>query len=234
MAGTPAALEAQENPLASLLVNIIIPSAILMKLSGDTRLGPVNALVLALGFPLVYGLWNMHRHRKFGFFSILGLVSIALTGGFSLMKLGAHWIAVKEAAIPLMIGIAIIGSMRTETPLVRTMLYNDKVIDVPKVEDALRQNGNQDRFERLLTQASYLLSCSFFLSAFLNFALAKYLLVSEPGTAAFNEELGKMTAWSYPVIVVPSMIILILALWRLTSGIRALTGLELEAVFKGK
>lgn len=228
------AQEPNENPLLSLILNIIVPSAILMKLSAETRLGPIKALIFALGFPIGYGLWNFRSRHKVSFFSILGFISILLTGCISLMKLGNHWIAIKEATIPLMIGIAIIGSLRTKAPLVRTMLYNEKVIDVPKVELALKERGNEDKFERLLIHASYLLSLSFFLSAFLNYSLAKYLIVSEPGTVAFNEELGKMTAWSYPVIVVPSMLVLMVALWRLTSGIRHLTGLDFDAVFKSK
>jgi hypothetical protein len=36
---------------------------------------------------------------------------------------------------------------------------------------------------------------------------------------------------SWPVIVVPSMGMMMFALWRLLGGIKRLTGLELEEVF---
>ncbi|MFT5675848.1 MAG: hypothetical protein ACI808_001780, partial [Paraglaciecola sp.] len=62
----------------------------------------------------------------------------------------------------------------------------------------------------------------------LNYILAKVILVSPPGTTAYTEELGKMTAWSYPVIVIPSMLLLIAALWYSTSQISKLTGENLE------
>jgi hypothetical protein len=41
-----------------------------------------------------------------------------------------------------------------------------------------------------------------------------------------------MTALSYPVIVVPSMIIMIAALWYLFNRIQRLTELDLEQILK--
>ena len=58
--------------------------------------------------------------------------------------------------------------------------------------------------------------------------------MSEPGTTAFNEELGRMTALSFPVITVPSITILAFALYYLASGITKQTGLEFQDIFKTK
>ena len=44
------------NTLLELVFNILIPSMILMKLSGDEYLGTVPALIIALLFPLGFGL----------------------------------------------------------------------------------------------------------------------------------------------------------------------------------
>ena len=41
-----------------------------------------------------------------------------------------------------------------------------------------------------------MIASSFFLSAVLNYSLAKILVKSQPGTEAFNAELGRMTALS--------------------------------------
>ena len=68
------------------------------------------------------------------------------------------------------------------------------------------------------------------LSSILNYILAKILLVSAPGTEAFNAELGKMNALSFPVIAVPATIIMMLALFYLFKRIKALTHLELEDI----
>ena len=79
--------------------------------------------------------------------------------------------------------------------------------------------------------ASWLLAGSFFLSAVLNFVLARIIVRSPAGTVAFNEELGRMTALSYPVIALPSMAVMMIALWYLLKSIRSLTHMDLEEIF---
>jgi hypothetical protein len=129
------------------------------------------------------------------------------------------------------IGLAVLVSQKTKKPLVRSLLFNENVIDIKKVHQALEDKQNETKFESLLALTTWLLAASFFLSSFLNFALAKYLLKSPAGSEAFNVELGKMTALSYPVIVIPCMFVTGFAMWKLLSGIKKLTGLTLEEVF---
>ncbi|MGJ3257178.1 MAG: VC0807 family protein [Alcanivorax sp.] len=220
----------QESLLANLLINIVIPALILAKLSGDDWLGTKWAIVVALAFPLLYGVRDFLRNGKANFFSGLGIVSILLTGGISLMELDAKYIAIKEAAIPALLGVATVISLRTRWPLVKIFLYNDKVLDTDKIAAKLADNNNLGAFELTLKQASWMVAASFFLSSVLNYVLAKMILTSPPGSEAFNAELGKMTALSYPVIVVPSMIVLILAMVFLFRRIGKLTGLKLEDI----
>jgi hypothetical protein len=222
----------RENMLLSLGINIVIPALVLMKLSGEDLLGPVGGLVVALAFPLTYGVVDFVRRREWNVVSLLGFISVMLTGGIGLMQLDPKWIAVKEAAVPAVIGIAVILSLRTRFPIVRTFLYNDKIIRVKDVDEALLRRGNHQAFERTLVHASWMLAASFFVSSVLNFVLAKLIVKSPPGTTAFNEELGRMTALSYPVIAVPSMIIMIAALWYLFNRIQRLTDLDLEQILK--
>lgn len=222
----------RESALLSLGINIAIPAVILMKLSGEEALGPVGGLIVALAFPLTYGVVDFARRRAWNIVSILGIVSVVLTGGIGLMHLDPKWIAVKEAAVPGFIGCAVVLSLRTRFPIVRTLLYNDKIIRIAEVDEALARRGNRSAFDRALVNASWMLAASFFVSAALNFVLAKLIVRSPPGTTAFNEELGRMTALSYPVIVVPSMAIMIAALWYLFRSIRQLTDLDLEQILK--
>ena len=56
----------EENPLISLLLNIVLPSLILYQFSEKHQLGPVRALVLALSIPLVYGIVDWRRRRNRG------------------------------------------------------------------------------------------------------------------------------------------------------------------------
>lgn len=223
----------RESLLANLLLNIVIPTIILTKFSGEDHLGIKLGIVVALAFPLVYGARDFIVSRKLNVFSALGFISILLTGGISLLELDPQYIAIKEAAIPGLIGLATLISLKTRYPLVKTFLYNDKVLKVDKVAAALREYQNETAFEKTLRNASYLIAGSFFLSSALNFILAKIILVSAPGTVAFNEELGKMTALSFPVIAVPAMVIMMFALFYLFRRIRQLTHLGLEDVING-
>lgn len=224
----------RENLLLNLVFNVLLPSFLLSWLSKPERLGPVWGLVVALAFPLSYGVWDFVRRRQANFISVVGFCSVLLTGVFALVQLDRFWFAVKEAAIPLVIGVSVIASLRSKNPLVRQLLYNDQVIDVPKVTAALQERQAVAAFDAHLRQASWLLAGSFLVSAMLNFALARFLIRSDSGTPEFNAELGRMNFWSWPVIVVPSMAFMMFALWRLLRGISQLTGLPNEEIFKQK
>ncbi|MDC7699935.1 VC0807 family protein [Vogesella indigofera] len=216
----------KNNQLIELIINIVIPSLILMKLSAEQYLGTVNALLLALAFPLGWGLYDLLRNRKTNFIATLGLVSILLTGGIGLLHLDAQWLAVKEAAIPGLIGIAVLVSTRTRYPLIKTVLYTPAVIDVAKVQQHLEQRGNTRQFEARLLKATYLLSATFFFSSVMNYVLAKWIVTSPSGTEAFNEELGRMTLLSYPMIAIPSLVMMMAVLYYISRGMRELAGLS--------
>lgn len=218
------------RPWVDLLVSIIIPSVILMKFSGDEHLGSVNALIVGLAFPLGWGLFELIRYHKKNFIAVLGLVSVGLTGGIGLLELDAGWLAIKEAAIPAIIGLAVLASTRTRYPLVRTLLYNPNVLDVEKIQETLKENECVAEFEARLLKASYFFAGTFLFSSIMNYVLARWIVVSPSGTQAFNEELGRMTLVSYPMIAIPSMVMMMLIFYYLWRTIRRLTGYTLEEV----
>ena len=218
------------RPIVDLLVSIIIPSAILMKLSGDENLGANGALIVALVFPLSWGLFELFKYKKFNFIALLGLISVLLTGGIGLLQLDPQWLAVKEAAIPGLIGIAVLISIRTPYPLIKTLLYNPNIMDVVKIRKKLNDQNNHKTFEARLQTATYWLSATFLFSAVMNYILAKWLVTSPAGSAAFNEELGQMTLLSYPVIAIPSTIMMMAIMYYLWRTIHDMTGLTFEEI----
>jgi len=222
------------NPLIELLVTLIIPSLILMKLSGPEDLGVVNALLLALVFPLAWGARDFLMRRKLNLFAALGLVSILLTGGIGLLQLDTQWLAIKEAAVPGLIGLAVVISAYTRKPLVRVLLFSPALMNVERIQQSLGQRGNGDAFETRLKVATWMLGGSFFFSAAMNYALATWIVVSPAGTPAFNEELGRLTLLSYPMIALPSMLIMMAVLYYLARSIRELAGLKLAEALKGQ
>jgi len=220
-----------ENLLVNLTCNIFLPALVLTKFSGERWLGTGLSQMVAMAFPLSYGIYDFVRRRRANFLSIIGFASVLLTCVILRLKVGGLGFAVKEAVVPTVIGAMVLISLRTKRPLVRELLYNDQVIDVPKVDAALEARGNRAAFEQLLERSSYLLAASFLLSALLGFGLARYLLRGTPGTPEFNGQLGRMHLLSLPVIALPFLVISMYALWKLLHGIEALTGLEFEAIF---
>lgn len=218
------------RPFVDLLVSIVIPSVILMKFSGDAHLGPHQALIVALAFPLGWGLFELVRYRKYNFIAMLGVVSVFLTGGIGLMELDPKWLAVKEAAVPGVIGLAVLFSTRTRYPLIRTMVYNEKVLNVKRIDERLRERGLVALFEKRLLMATYFLAGTFFFSSVMNYIVAKWIVVSPAGTEAFNAELGRMTLVSYPMIAIPSMLMMFAIIFYLWRTIHGLTGLKMEEI----
>ena len=219
--------QSKPNPLLEIGITVLVPAFILMKLSSPERLGPIGALLLALAFPLTWGLWHGVRHRKLNWFSVLGVVSTLLTGGIGLLKLDAQWLAVKEAAVPGLIGLVVLGSNFTKSPLIRVLVFNAQLFDVEKVNHALAARHNTVPFELRLRAGTFLLAGTFFFSSAANYFLARYLVSATAGTEAFNEQLGRLTLLSYPVIAIPSMLMMMGLMFWLARGAKQLTGMDL-------
>lgn len=159
---------------------------------------------------------------------MLGIVSVLLTGGIGLFKIDTKWLAIKEAAIPAIIGIGVLVASKMGFPLIRKLLFNPTIMDTQRISEELKKNNNEAQFEKKLDGANNLFAGTFAFSAVMNFILAKWLVKSESGTSAFNEELGRMTLLSYPMIAIPSMIMMVgifFYIWRIANK---LTGLTLE------
>ena len=216
----------KENPFVSLIFNIALPNFILLKLANEQYLGNVNGFCIALAFPLSYGIYDFIVRKNYNVIAILGFVSVLLTGGIGILKLGGIWFAIKEAAIPAVIGLAILLTQKSKKPLIRTVLYNDQILNIERIETALGDAQGRQRLDELLKEATVIIFGSFMFSAVVNFLLAMYLIKSPPVTDGFNEQVGTMNLVSMGVIAVPCTIMLAVALWKFGKGLRELTHLE--------
>ncbi len=214
-------------------ITVLVPALILMQLSGESRLGPVRALLLALAFPVAWGLRDAVLRRRLNWLAVLGVVSTLLTGGIGLLKLDAQWLAVKESAVPAVIGLVVLGSNWTHWPLIRVLVFNPRLFDVDKVQAALVQRHNTVAFELRLRTGTLLLAGTFFFSAVANYLLARWVVASPAGTEAFNQELGRLTLLSYPIIALPSMAMMMGLMFWLARCARQLTGLDLTDMLRG-
>ena len=251
MATTPKS--AEEHPLANILINVILPVMILSYLSKDPKLqellhqpvkpwhlGPVKAIIIALALPIGYGIWFFAKTRKPNFFSGLGLASVVLTGALTLylwnkdgtVKPNAGLLfGLKEALIPLVLGIAILWSHRSANPLIRVFLYNHSIFDIPKIEARVAELAAQAAYDRVLLGATRLFAASFFISALMNLGLAQWFFQGFDAMAfnaleTYNGIVARITGWGFAVIGVPVLVFLFCTLMRLLAGLRGLTGFK--------
>lgn len=213
---------------SNLIVNVLIPTIILVRFSSDEYLGAKWGLVIALSFPIFYGGYEYIREKKINFFSVLGLISVLLTGVIGLVELDAKWIAIKEAAVPLALGIFVFFSRKTKLAVVTNLLKT--IMNFKLIEEKYQEAGKLSEFKEKLEKTHIFLSLNFLLSAILNYGLAKYLVDAPSGTEAFNAQIGKMTALSFPVIGVPTGIGLTIIILWLFKSIKNVTGLDVEDV----
>ncbi len=221
----------RENLWVNLVLNVVLPSLLLSKGGKWFGLAPAPILIIALTFPVAYGIYDFITRKKVNLFSIIGFVSVLITGAIGLLKdVPTQWIAVKEAAVPLLFAVAVLASTRSKKPLVRSLLYSPELFDVDLIEASLDAKKTRVEFNRVILACTYWLVASFLLSAVLNYALARWIVRSPSGTEAFNREIGRMTALSWPVIAIPSTAVMMVALMKLVKGIEACTGHALDDV----
>ena len=237
--------EQRENLFVNLIFNLGLPIVILRKgddwfsetlgtwLSLPAESTEVSSclLTLAVFFPVAYGIYDFKNRKKWNFMSILGAISALLTGGIGLIPGGTvHMFAIKEAALPGVLAILTLFTLKTKKPLVKIFLFNPDFFQVDKIEKLLEAQGTQKSFNRLLVICTWLLAATFVFSTVVNYFLARIIVVTEPFTdkTAFNDEIGTMMAWTFPVISLPCMIATGYAFWLLVRGIKRMTGLTLE------
>lgn len=255
----------KEHPLANILINVLIPVFILSFLSKDPAIqallhkpltlqtwfgeiprfwyiGPFKALIVALSFPLIYGVWMFTKSGKFNFFSGLGFGSVLLTGGLTLylwnpdgsVKEHAGLLfGIKEGAIPFALGIAVWLSRKSSSPLLNVFLYNDSIFDIPKIEAKIAENRADSGYQDLLRHATMLFAASFFISSVMNVALALFFFrgfdrAAPDALEIYNAIIGKLTGWGFAVIGLPLLVFLFFTLKRILKGLRELTGFNDE------
>jgi hypothetical protein len=238
------ATKQQDNPLGNIMWNVLIPIVALSFLGKDGskfyQLGPVIGMCIAVSLPVTYGIHHLIKTRKPNFFSILGVVSILLTGGIAIMAYKANgtvdesapfWFALKEGAIPFVFGVTILISHWTQTPLVRVFLYNPDFFNIPAIEKRIKINEATQSYNKLMLSGTLLLAGSFFLSMIMNYFLAIHFLQNATGSQeSFNDGVAKLTGWGFAVIGLPMMIVLMATMWHFVSQLKSLTGMDNEEI----
>ena len=237
----------RENPLHSLLFNIVIPVMILKngtkwlnKFFGDyesanSSLGFLDYSSIGFGcaliFPIIYFIFDLFKRKNKNVISIIGFVNILLTGGIGVfgsdLGLSKNWFIMKEGMLPLVIGF----SLFLMSIFKKKSFYNIFLNDLMFKKDIIKNSINDDlkpKFEEILKVTGHYFISGFIISSIIQFYLASTIVVSNPGEASFNEEVSTMTWVSYIAVLLPTMIVLGKGFIGLTNGIEKLTGLKKE------
>ncbi len=216
------------NPIAELILTIALPSLVLDQLSAPESLGPFWALVLSLCFPVVFGGWCLWTKKGWNVFSILGFVTILLSGGLGLLKLDAFWFAVKESAMPVMLGLAFPLTHRFGTPLINALVMQPHILNMRSLNESLAADqAKRGAFGTVLFHASCGMGLGMVGSAVANFFLALWLLGGrEPGSEAFVKGIAKLNWVSLAVIGIPMTLVMLAVFIWLIRQIQHITGLQ--------
>lgn len=230
-------LNTKENPLWNILFNIVLPVIILNKGHAFfSSNGPVYTLLIALSFPFIYGLKDYFTSRHINKISILGLVGIALTGGFALFQFEGLVFAIKEALIPLIIAVFIAGSVFYKKPAMSFFLLNSSLFKRDLILSRLKVNNREDDFKKILNFTTFCLAGSFVLSAIMNFAIAMWVFTDishldpESKSQTLNEQVAEMHWLGYVFIALPLSLVMVGILWFLIKRLKQMTGLSLNEI----
>tara|TARA_B100001996_G_scaffold94542_1_gene70770 strand:- start:20 stop:742 length:723 start_codon:yes stop_codon:yes gene_type:complete len=226
----------KENPIISIIFNIAIPVFILK--NGDNVLTKLDisieknyqiiVLLVALCFPMVYFFLDLYSKKQFNIISILGFVNVLLTGGIGVFGgiygLSRFWFILKEGLMPLIIGSVFLFTIKKGNPLIRTFIYNEAIFNIKIINNKLNEISRMDDFNKILEKSSYLIVLAFFFSSIIQFILATIIVTVDPGHVDFNDQVGTMTWVSYFIVMIPSLLMFGLSIYRMIGGIKKLTG----------
>jgi hypothetical protein len=217
----------QENGFINLLFNIVIPSVILIKFTGIDHLGPFYGLIIALAFPVCYGLYDFIVRKDFNILSLFGFISIFLTGIISLVELDKMWIIIKETSIPLLIILFMLIFKK------KGLVFFEKTFSEILNSEKIKEKIGKD-YDKLWEKYYLIMIIPFTISAVLNFTLAYVLIQNQPGSVEYLQQIGRMTALSFPAIALPSMIVLLGVFYFMFRDIKKKTGFKLEEIVVNK
>lgn len=201
--------------------------------------GPVTTLIIALIFPLGFGLFEYFYHHKKSMISILGILNVLIGGGFTLLKLEGYWFAVKEAAFPSLIGLFVFLSPYFTKPFIESIFLNPEVMNFEAIDKAVTERNSQNPLKKLLKRSNDIFAFSFFFSGAVNYWLA--VQIFKPFDSSFsetvkgqllNEQLAEMHSKGILFIALPSLVITMALLFYFLNQLEKLTGLNKDQLMK--
>ena len=112
-----------------------------------------------------------------------------------------------------------------------SILLNGAIFDLQKIKTSIIEE-RQSEFDDILKKAGYYLIAGFFISSIIQFILASFIVISEPGQPSFNEQVSTMTWVSYLAVLVPTILLVGKGYLGLISDLEKITSLKKEDFLK--
>lgn len=214
-----------------LIINVLLPIAILVLLSDDRFLGALPALLLAIAIPAAYGVWDLLRRRRVDASTILGILSVLLTGVIAVFKLPSGLFAVKEALIPVGFAALLLVSNRTSFPIVKLLF--DVVQRKDRVERAVENIGGEAAYRAHVERCGALWAGTMAISGVMKFTLSSLIVTADAGTKAFNTQLATYELAQIPTSKTITMVMILALIWYIGKGTGRIVGLPPSQVLRG-
>ena len=235
-------LPQRENPIISLLFNIVLPVVILNHGHKILSIGSVLSLLIAISFPVGYGINDYFKNNKHkNPLSIIGTLNVLLSGSFAILQLEGYWFAIKEAFFPFIIGVWFYISSFSRNSLMKWVVYKSFIFQPDVIESKLDNEEKKNIYDQLLKKSTIYFSLCFFLSAVLNFVVAMKIFVLDKAGVILspveyqiiiNQQIADMTWISFLVIGMPLTIVSGWTLWWFINELKKLTSLKLEEMIR--
>lgn len=190
------------------LINIVSPIAVLLTLSSEDRLGPLPALILAIGIPATYGVYGLFRTRKVNSQSLLGVIAV--------FELNIVLFPIKEAVIPIGFAIILVISNRTSFPIVK-MLF-DMVLRKDRVEQSIHGPESKAAYRAHIERCGVFWAGIMVLSGVMKFALSSLLISAPAGSEQFNTQLATYELVQIPTSMMVTMVLILSLIWHIGKG----------------
>lgn len=214
------------------IVGFIIPTAILLTLSSESRLGPLWAMTLALIPPVALELYSFISGRKASWLSLFAIISILLIGLISLLGLSEEWLGVRRAIIYVVGALFIAWVLRFKRNWVDIGL--GKIIDVAAVRKAAATRKATKAVDRHITTVGYTFVIFLLVIAVWSYILTLIVINGPTGSSQFNTEYAELRLLSIPYVTLPLFVGLIGLMIYFLSRLERLTGIELDQLVKKK
>lgn len=218
------------SPFVQFVTGFVIPTLVLLTLSGESMLGPAGAMVLALSFPVALEIYGLLKRRKPSTMSLVAIAGILLIGLISFFGLSEQWLAVRRSGIYFFAAIAVIVIVRFRPQLIERTL--NRVLNMERALNESRRNGSEARLMRHAVKTCYMLTALLLITGIASYVLTLVFINAPTGSSEFNAQYAELRIMSLAAITLPFLVGMTGLLVSLAHNIEKLTGVTAEQLLR--